>query len=85
MGLNLYRRLMDLAENLGEFGANDPVPREIAEVFNVLLEETKKAHGDDPIVVQAKALSIASNERYAHTSCGALRAVATQLSSAFRR
>lgn len=84
MGLNLHRRLLDLAQNLGEFEANHPVPREIAEVFNVLLEETKKIHGQDPIVAQAKLLSLASNDRYAHTSCGALRTVATQLVSAFR-
>jgi hypothetical protein len=85
MGLHLHRRLIDLAENLGEFGSNDPVPREIAQVFNILLEETKKTKDEDPIVAQVQTLSMASNEKYAHTSCGALRAVTTQLASAFIR
>lgn len=85
MGLNLYRRLTDLANNLGEFGANDLVPREVAEVFNVLLEEAKSAQGQDPIVANTKPLSIAANEPHADTSCGALRTVATQLATAFRR
>jgi prophage DNA circulation protein len=85
MKLHLHRRLTDLANNLGEFGPTEPVPRQIAEIFNVLLEETKKAHGEDPIVAQVQALSMASNEKYARTSCGALRATATQLASAFIR
>jgi hypothetical protein len=85
MGHNLYRRLSDLAENLGEFSPNDLVPREVAEVFNVLLEETKKVQGQDPVVASTKPIPIPDNEPHADTSCGALRAVATQLATAFRR
>jgi hypothetical protein len=81
--MSLHGRLIALTENLGEFAPNDPVPRQVAEVYNVLLEETKKVKGDDPIVSQAYPFQMASNDKYAHTSCGALRAVTEQLVRSF--
>jgi hypothetical protein len=47
---DLEDRLDELDDSLGEFEAIDPTPWEIALIFNALLEEVRRGHGDDPVV-----------------------------------
>ena len=53
---DLEDRLDELDDSLGEFEAIDPTPWEIALIFNALLEEAKRGHGDDPVVRSIGAL-----------------------------
>jgi hypothetical protein len=57
---DLEDRLDELDDSLGEFEAIDPTPWEIALIFNALLEEVKRGHGDDPVVRSIGALEQSS-------------------------
>ena len=57
---DLEDRLDELDDSLGEFEAVDPTPWEIALIFNALLEEVKRGHGDDPVVRSIGALEQSS-------------------------
>lgn len=47
-------RLKSLHESIVRFDAGEPCPWELGELFNVLLDEAKKAAPDDPIVAAIK-------------------------------
>lgn len=75
--MELSKRLQSLAGNLDEFEPNDLVPWQTALVFNALLEEAKKQHGNDPIIAVIEPVTgdgIAANE-----NVGSMRASVGQL------
>jgi hypothetical protein len=48
--MDLRAQLRNLDNSLGEFKATDRAPDQLIDLFNVLLEEAKKLHGDNPVV-----------------------------------
>jgi hypothetical protein len=76
---DISNRLSGLDRSLSEFGATEPTPWELASLFNVLLEQAKQSHGDDPVVVAIEPAEQAGSGKYATNSCGALRGSLSQL------
>ncbi|HEY6654247.1 MAG TPA: hypothetical protein VI028_08985 [Solirubrobacterales bacterium] len=77
---------------MGEFEAIDPTPWEIALIFNALLDEVKRGHGDDPVVRSIGALEQSSGSSltvvrkllslsppYATANIGAVRTAVKQI------
>lgn len=76
---DISNRLSGLSRSLDEFGATEPAPWELASLFNVMLEQIKQSHGDDPVVAAIESAEQAGNGKYATTSCGALNGSIGQL------
>jgi len=48
--MDLRAQLRNLDKSLGAFKATDRAPDQLIDLFNVLLGEAKKGHGDNPVV-----------------------------------
>jgi hypothetical protein len=79
MAADLESRLVDLYNSLGEFKSTDNASWGLASIFNALLEEVRKQHGDDPVVaaIQPAAESMMGGKSTSDT--GTLRAATWQL------
>jgi hypothetical protein len=81
--MDLEARLHDLHQSLGEFKSDDKASWQVGVIFNVLLDEVKKAHADDPVVaviepaVRTRGTSGPGN--HATVTFGTLRASTSQL------
>lgn len=76
---DLSNRLSTLGSSLDEFGANEATPWELASLFNVLLEQVKQSHSDDPVVAVIQPAEQSSMGKHATINCGALRGSIAQL------
>lgn len=79
--IDLDSQLSSFVASLGEFEARASVNWQVAEVFNVLLEQAKKTHGDNPVVAAIRPVGKSQTGRSA-ASAGELRALANQLLAA---
>jgi hypothetical protein len=77
--MNLESRLVDLYNSLGEFKPTDNASWSLASIFNALLAEVKKTHGDDPVVAAIEPAKEAMTGDHSTSNCGTLRAATWQL------
>ncbi len=75
-------RLVELYESLGEFDTDQAAPSNVGTVYNALLEQAKAERPADPVVVALDPVPISSGSEFADITCGALRTVVQQLTSA---
>jgi hypothetical protein len=76
--MDVESRLVDLYNNLGEFKPTDNASWQLAQIFNALVAEVKKDHGDDPVVAAIEPVG-QSMTGGSTADCGTLRAAAWQL------
>jgi hypothetical protein len=77
--INLERRLIDLDGSLSDFKATDNAGWQVGEIFNALLDEVKKDHGDDPVAAVIRPAESTEFTGETIPEVGALRASIAQL------
>ena len=75
---DLEQRLFDFSRSLDDFKPTDSASWQLAQIFNALLAEVKKVHGDDPIVDAITPVE-QSMSGGAVADCGTLNAATAQL------
>lgn len=80
MPADLETRLSDLDRSLAEFDPSQTAPAAAGQVFNALLEESRKQHPEDPVVGAVEPVGFTSaDSEFAEINVGALRALIQQL------
>ena len=80
MPADLEKRLGDLDSSLAELDPSQTAPATSGQVFNALLEETRRQHPDDPVVTAIEPVKFTSAEsEFAEINAGALRGLIQQL------
>jgi hypothetical protein len=80
MAADLKKRLGDLDHSLAELDPSQTAPATAGQVFNALLEETRRQHGTDPVVSAIEPVGFTSaDSEFAEIDAGALRALIQQL------
>lgn len=79
VAMDLNARLVDLYNSLGEFKPTDNASWQLASIFNALLEEVRKQHGDDPVVAAIHPVEESMMGGKSTADCGTLRTAAWQL------
>jgi hypothetical protein len=82
--MDLETRLIELDENLDEFKPSHTASWQLAQLFNVLLEEVNKAHPDDPVAKTILPSEQTAIPNVSTSDCGSLRAATAQLLAAVR-
>jgi hypothetical protein len=80
--MDLEARLIDLHEALSDAGGN--ASWQTAQIFNALLEQTKQAHPDDPVVTVIEPAREAAARGRSNSTNASLKIAAGQLLIAVR-
>lgn len=78
--MNLRAQLRNLDNSLSAFNATDRAPGQLIDLFNVLLGEAKKSHGDNPVV--AAITEVEPHGLGESINAGGLKALTGQLLTA---
>lgn len=78
--MDLRAQLRNLDNSLAAFKATDRAPDQLIDLFNVLLGEAKKSHGDNPVVVAIA--EVESHGLGESINTGGLKALTGQLLTA---
>jgi len=77
--VDLNDRLVDFYNSLGEYKPTDNASWQLAQIFNALLAEVKKSHGDDPVVAAIEPVAQQGSSPTSRADCGTLRTATWQL------
>lgn len=82
--MDVEQRLIDFAAALSEYRPGEQASWQLAQMFNALLEEVKRTHGDDPVLAAIRPVEESSMPGVSMSDCGTLRAAAMQLRNVVR-
>jgi hypothetical protein len=77
--MDLESRLVTLWNSLGEFKPEDNASWQLGQIFNALVEEAKKEHGNDPVLSVIEPVQPLSMGSGSTANCGTLRASVDQI------
>jgi hypothetical protein len=80
--MDIEKQIKSFMGTISDFKAKDTVSEQVADLFNVLLAETKKALPENPVVASIEPVG-KSMMGTSMASAGELRTLAAQLLAAF--
>ena len=77
--MDLQEQLLNLRMRLDEFATTDAIPWPVAQMFNAVLEEVKRAAPDDRVVAMMEPIEHDPGGSFGVAQCGTALAMVVQM------